>query len=454
MSTSTSSTKKKKYTQRVYIDEKPYELMRLWAKLAGKKGYEFTCFGRTVIEDGDPRVTDAYLVKHEGTASSVEADEEDVVLLMMKLNSEGIPPDEAFRCWVHSHPGNGPSATYLSSTDEANIDRIMTGEWLVSIVFDSSGNNPYCRVDTKSPRMRVEAELVVLEPPVLNDAEIKDAEELFEEKSSRRAYQSSTGKGTSYPSPHRQVGFGGYDGTGYYRSGYGGQSYGGQSYSAPATKPGTSSGSSAGGYRGTPRALPQAGQSQGSSAKTATPPKTSLSKEDEELLREHLTVAFDLDNEDVQNQWIAFAVEHRDQLASWREAFSMSEDSVHSIEIPATEETDDAIDVEGEEEEEILVSDGDGVPVGFTVVSETELLFELDDGDVILSDDEAVTGDTVPSYSPASAMEQKSRDEDLDRIAENVLSKVLSENEAIDLAMNRHNLREAEAQVELAKRIG
>lgn len=451
---------------RVYIDEKPYFLMSLWARLAGNKSYEMTCFGRTTIDEGEPYVTDAYLVKHKGTAGSVEADDEDVVKLMMKLNSEGVPPDEAFRCWVHSHPGTGPSATYLSSTDEANIDRIMTSDWLVSIVFDSKGENPYCRIDVQTPmRMRIEADLVVLEPPVLTDEELKAAKDLFEEKSSRATptYTAPSHKGgTSYPyrsnTPYhpRQTGFGGYGG------GYDGWYGGGQ-----ATKPGTSSGSSAGGYRGATGGLPSAsgtsgsssssttgstgsGSSSSSTAKTVSP---KLSGEDAALLREHLKKAFDLDDEDIQDQWIQYATEHMDELEQWKEAFSMDESKLDDRDVP------DATSVlaEGDADDDLdFIIDrfvGEVPDLPFEVVEdneENELLFEL-----VEEDADTVGGsDAVPAYDPASKMLLAARSEDLDRIAEHILAKTISEEQAIDLVKERHNLSESEAQVELATRIG
>lgn len=174
----------------VYLTPRAYNLMSYWASLAGDKRQEFTCFGRTTADDdGLITISDAYLVKHEGTAGSVDGDDEDMVRLMMELNEKGIPPEEAFRCWVHSHPGTGPSATYLSSTDESNISRWLTGEFLVSIVFDSAGGNAFCRVDMKSPRCAYRANIQILIPELEEDVRVWAKEE-FEDKASSPVYES------------------------------------------------------------------------------------------------------------------------------------------------------------------------------------------------------------------------------------------------------------------------
>jgi hypothetical protein len=576
----------KKQKTRVYVDLKAMEKMKLWAALAGKRGYEFTCFARTIIDEetGCPHVLDAYLVKHEGDSGSVEADDEDVIKTMMKLNSEGIPPDEAFRCWVHSHPGTGPSATYLSSTDEANIDRIMTGDWLVSIVLDSKGENPYCRIDTASPmRLRHEAELIVLEPPIFTKEELEGLKAIFEEKSSKKKYQyqgyqgsrsgsvyqgRGSGSGQAPPRyPGASQGQGRSWGHGYgggFGSGYQGGYYGsgqGSTYVPQSQKAGTSSGSSANGYRGNASSASSSASSSSSSASSgtgrapSTVKETELSKEDEELLREHLAAAFDLDDSDIQDQWIAYARKNLPEVLAWKEAFSMDQsyyaavedddegdDSVLKagdsivvrkgaivrsesrdsktlatlkVDYPAIvtavvdndvrfEDAEDATwwadiedldmyeDIDEEEEveeteastqelqpgdvdeegnvvsaheetdviadviEEAFSGDGDGVPLGFEVVSEAELLFELDEDEVIVGDAEAQDksdDEGVPDYDPAVRMGTYAVSQDLDRIAKMVMDAKISAEDAVAMAMQRHQLREAEAQTELAKRI-
>lgn len=171
---------------KVYVKPKAWSMMSYWARLGGRKSREFTCFGRAVFEHGVFCVTDVYLVKQEGTSGGVDGDEEDINRLMVELYEKGIEPDEAFRCWIHSHPGSGSTATYLSGTDEENIERYLTGAFLISIVLDKNGDHPYCRVDLKEPRWSVEADLEV--DMRLTEEERKAAEEEFKEKSKAKAY--------------------------------------------------------------------------------------------------------------------------------------------------------------------------------------------------------------------------------------------------------------------------
>lgn len=201
---------------KVYTSIDAWNKMSYWAALGGKQSREFTCFGRAHHEGGDLYVTDVYLVKQEGTSGGVDGDDADINRLMMELYEKGIEPDEAFRCWIHSHPGTGKGSTYLSGTDDANIERYLTGQWLISIVLDSKGDTPFCQVDIKEPRMSVQTELEVYIPKM--DAETKKAcEEEFKEKSVGRTYTYVPGK----HGQHRTYEgiYGGYMGRGSYSSG-------------------------------------------------------------------------------------------------------------------------------------------------------------------------------------------------------------------------------------------
>lgn len=201
---------------KVYASLTAWNKMSYWAALGGKKHREFTCFGRAHHDKGDLFVTDVYLVKQEGTSGGVDGDDADINRLMMELFEKGIEPDEAFRCWIHSHPGTGPTATYLSGTDDANIERYLTGQWLISIVLDSNGDNPFCQVDIKEPRMSIKSELEIALPKM--DSDVKKAcEEEFEEKSSGRTYTVFTG---GKKDSRRHSGYDGYGGYGGYGGGY------------------------------------------------------------------------------------------------------------------------------------------------------------------------------------------------------------------------------------------
>jgi len=181
----------------VYIDYKAYQLLSLWARLGGKKNREFTAFGRLQTLKGSLVVTEAYLIKHSGSSASVEMDEKDHIKVMLELDKRGVPPDEAFGCWVHSHPGTGPGATYLSGVDEGNIETLLANsQLLVSIVFDSEGGHPYTRIDLKHPRLRLPTKLKIVN--LFMEEELSDAEKLFDEKSSSKSYSVSvSSKGSS-----------------------------------------------------------------------------------------------------------------------------------------------------------------------------------------------------------------------------------------------------------------
>ncbi len=219
----------------IWIDFRAYNLMSYWALLAGKKSQEFTCLGTTTIEEGEIIVNDAFLIEHVGTTGGVDGDEDSIVKLMMELDEKGITPDQ-IRCWVHSHPGTGPSATYLSGIDEANIERWLTGEFLVSIVFDSKGENPYTRLDLLAPRISIESNLEIHNEPWLSKKDKKMADKEFEEKAKSRSYS----RGGSHYGQGNYMG-GGYGGP------YSGSRHTGGSYGNQASKGSNSSSSSKGG---------------------------------------------------------------------------------------------------------------------------------------------------------------------------------------------------------------
>ena len=194
--------------------------MAYWAYLGGKQSQENTCFGLTEVRNGELIVKGAHLVHQEGSSASVEGDDDGVIALMMELDAEGISP-EAMRCWVHSHPGTGEGATYLSATDESNIDRWLTGEYLISIVFDSKGENPYTRIDLLNPRISVVAKLEIL---FLEDDDLTWAEAEFKEKVRKKSYSSTSSMGTGFQgSP-----YGGYQGYDDFE-GHGSRNYSGRS---------------------------------------------------------------------------------------------------------------------------------------------------------------------------------------------------------------------------------
>jgi len=233
---------------KVYTTIDAWNKMSYWAALGGKESREFTCFGQAHHEDGDLYVTDCFLVKQEGTSAGVDGDDADINRLMMELFEKGIEPDEAFRCWIHSHPGTGPNATYLSGTDDDNIERYLTGQWLISIVLDSKGGNPFCQVDVKEPRQSIKCELDTYIPEMADDLK-KLAKEEFDEKSSGRTYtQWKPGQSGHVGKDGVRRTYGDFEGMyGGRGSTYGGQgSYSGGRYPHYGQGGGSSGGSSAG----------------------------------------------------------------------------------------------------------------------------------------------------------------------------------------------------------------
>jgi len=229
MATGTAS-KAEDFRPVVWIDPKAYYKFSLWAKLAGSKKREYTALGIVEKTDqGNLYVTEAHLIKHTGSGAYVEGDDESIMKLTAELYQRDPSLPEKIRCWVHSHPGTGPSATYLSGTDENNINEFMTGEFLVSIVLDSNGGNPYTRIDMREPRLKVEADLMI-DYPYLTKEEIEDCRKEFEEKSSARVY-TTQGRLVPRTAGGYANGYGGFDSTygdSDFYSGYSSRSSGGK----------------------------------------------------------------------------------------------------------------------------------------------------------------------------------------------------------------------------------
>lgn len=189
----------------VTIDPDSYNTMSYWAFLGGQRGQEITCFALTSIKDGKIHVGQCYLIAQEGSAGGVDGDDDSIMQLIMKLDSEGIDVKN-LNCWVHSHPGQGQGATYLSGTDEENIKRWLNSDFMVSIVFDSKGDSPYTRIDIKNPRISIDAKLEV---GILDSEKLLIAYNEFQEKVKKRTYQVvgfDSQRSSNYP---------GYQGNGY-----------------------------------------------------------------------------------------------------------------------------------------------------------------------------------------------------------------------------------------------
>lgn len=180
-------------TPAVYVEPKSYEKMKLWAYLGGKKNREFICFATADYVDwmNGFHIDNVYLVDQSGSSGGVEAEDDAMNDLMYDLVEKGIDIAR-LRCWIHSHPGTGKSATFLSPTDEKNIERWLNGDFLISIVWDSEGENPYTRVDLLKPRVNF---ISSLEVAGLTQEEYGEATKEFESKS-KHSYSYSVKGGT------------------------------------------------------------------------------------------------------------------------------------------------------------------------------------------------------------------------------------------------------------------
>jgi hypothetical protein len=341
----------------VRVYPKAYELFQLWAKMGGDRNREFTCIGRATRDaEGNVTVTDAYMVKHHGSSAAVEADDDDIIQLMMRLNDHGIDGPlvdtktpvgpEDLRCWVHSHPGRGEKATFWSGTDDACINRFLTGEFLVSIVFDSEGNHPKCRIDIPVPRVQFTADVEKMVVPALTDDDVKLAKDLFNEKSSATYAQ---GKGKGGGTVIRYGGYIDYDDDFEY-IGYG-----------RGCGPISSHTSHTGRGRTTVVSRGTSSSSKGGSSKADT------------TFRKHIAEAFGLDPHEVDPRYIEWAQDNGDRFGEW--SFGVDETGLDTDEMTAEQ----IAQVEDAEEQIALAYDyemTDSEKLKFDIASATGELTE------------------------------------------------------------------------------
>ena len=422
----------------VWVYPKAYYTMSYWAKLAGQKNREMTCFARCILEDGDAVVTDVYMVKHQGNAGAVEADDEDVVRLMMELNAEGVPPDEAFRCWVHSHPGTGPTATYLSGTDEDMIERFMSGEFLVSIVWDSAGGSPFCRIDYKNPRVSVVAD-VELYLPYLTAEELKEAKEEYDDKAS--AMSSPISKAGVYKSGSKSgskslsstyTPYTGYVG-GSYEDDYEYDDQGGW------TDRRTGSYTSARSVRS--QSVIEWAKEDEEEERPDSADVIDIDSLSEDELRAQMADTFELEDDEIQQQWIEWI---KDDPVAFQEMFELSRggaDEAGAVEYEITDERGHEvvmIDLAGDERGKAGGTPKDPGP-------KPKELENVEDVEEV--EEEAVSTD-------ARNMENYLRDNsDINNIAMRVADGDVTKEEGLELITAGHELSEDEANAALECRI-
>jgi hypothetical protein len=484
----------------VWIHPKAYYLMSLWASLAGDKSYEFTCLGRAVMIDGEVHVTDAYAVKHEGSSGAVDMDDHAQIQLMALLDEGGIDGDlvdtktrvdsSEIRCWTHSHPGKGDSATFWSGTDDACIERFLTGPWCVAIVFDSEGRHPKCRIDLKEPRYQIKAELQ-LHVPYLTDNEVTKAKKLFTETSFKKGYATSSGGG--YKGPY---------GAGRYSRGHEPWNGNTSTYSSSYSK--GSGGKSSGGKS-------SSSSSASSSSRGPAPLKQETAEEAE--LKQRIMALFGLTEDQVEPDWIAwcreadeefgdFAIGLRDEtkeLSDETQTEQVSQEELDAFEaqvpddanaqqaiafIDISEDGDSVVSsatgsqesIDTHEENLDWVTGADVVPDD-KVESSGETVGDMTVYDIEEDIAEADAAQTAAQLPIAASKEEQEAAEDagqdtqtdvtvvdrmisfaaktgLDRLAHAVAEKEIDKDEAIIQAQRNHDLSQAQAESEISARLG
>jgi hypothetical protein len=110
-----------------------------WAKLLFFRDCgetEISGFGITAPDDL-LYVTDFITIKQDTTVASISLDDEAVADFFETQVDTGRKPQEFFRIWCHTHPGNSPTP---SSTDEETFQRVFGRcEWAVMFIMARDG---------------------------------------------------------------------------------------------------------------------------------------------------------------------------------------------------------------------------------------------------------------------------------------------------------------------------
>ena len=131
----------------VYVDAEAMAKIRAWTYHA--KG-EVSGLGlvETNIEDGrlvSVEVVDVFILKQECSGSSTELDQGEIARLMCELERQG--KSDQLKLWWHSHADLG---VFWSQTDDQNIERLRTGDFLLSLVVNKAWD-VCARLDWFSP---------------------------------------------------------------------------------------------------------------------------------------------------------------------------------------------------------------------------------------------------------------------------------------------------------------
>ncbi len=128
---------------RLFLLPEVEERMRHYAQLAPG---EVSGLGTVEEFDGGFLVTDLFLPKQTCSAGGTELDGESVATLIMELDQAG-QDSGTLRFWWHSH---GDLDVFWSGTDEACIDNLANGDYVLSLVTNRRGRT-LARLDIYRP---------------------------------------------------------------------------------------------------------------------------------------------------------------------------------------------------------------------------------------------------------------------------------------------------------------
>jgi len=146
---------------------------------------EVTGFGVTDPND-HMLIVDFKLVKQECTAASIDMSKEGLDEYINKMMDQNIFPQQCFRYWIHTHPGNSPSP---SSVDEKQFDEFMENyPWIVMLIF-AQDQSTYCRLGVnQGPGARCKLDVTVDWSIPLEKLEFAPLEEEYLEHVTKKTY--------------------------------------------------------------------------------------------------------------------------------------------------------------------------------------------------------------------------------------------------------------------------
>jgi len=116
-----------------------------WAKLLffrDRGETEISGFGITELDDL-LYVTDFITIKQDATVASISLDDNAVADYFENQVDAGRKPEQFFRIWCHTHPGNSPIP---SSVDEETFQRVFNNcEWAIMMIVAEEGKT-YARL--------------------------------------------------------------------------------------------------------------------------------------------------------------------------------------------------------------------------------------------------------------------------------------------------------------------